>query len=397
MLGLLCRIRRGRRDYLAASSRLKSGNLIVSGFFNEGLGIGRAGDLTALALENASVAAERRGLRHLFSHIVSGRKSLGDDGGVWFIHANPPEAMIALLAHDPKTWQGRYRIGYWAWETPEIPASWVFVARYFHEIWLPSRFVFDNVAAGFERAGQAAQIAKLRLMPHPVAVRPKVQADRSRFGLNPNQCNVLSLFDCDSSVARKNPWAVLAAWQKAFVAPTEKAQLCLKISGRHNRVQTMDVLRSLCAARPDIRLIEERFDDATMDQFIASFDMLISLHRSEGFGLSLFEAMRAGVVVIATAGSGNDDFMRADNSVPVRAKPIAISDPDGAYGIVQNRPHQVWAEPDIEAAAAALREMVDNPQQRHALAQKAQSDLSDLPSEWQSDSLRALPFGRYIA
>ncbi|MEI9903153.1 MAG: glycosyltransferase [Asticcacaulis sp.] len=235
---------------------------------------------------------------------------------MWLIHANAPEVTIAMLAHPATQWNDRYRIGYWAWETSRVPASWLYIADYLHEIWVPSRFVHDALAFSLRQKGREDLIVRIRIMLHPVPVpapgHNRRNGARARFGLDPNLCEVLCLFDTKSSAVRKNPWGALDAWQKAFPEPSTAARLTLKVVDLAGDRATEQKLLAILAGRPDIRLVSERFDDQDMDAFIAAFDVLISLHRSEGFGLTLAEAMAAGVAVIATAGSGNDDFMAGE-------------------------------------------------------------------------------------
>ncbi|MBW8880862.1 MAG: glycosyltransferase, partial [Asticcacaulis sp.] len=285
-----------------------------------------------MALKSAGYPVVEHDLRPSFKKLLPGNAALPGKGGVWLIHANAPECRVAFLAHPPQTWANRYRIAYWAWETPKAPADWVDVADYLHEIWLPSQFTHDAVAAAFRQAGREDLIVRLRIIPHPAptpVAMPYAEA-RARFGLDPDLCEVLCLFDTKSSAARKNPWSVIDAWTLAFPQPTDAARLTLKISDLKGDRATERRLLDLIRTRPDIRVMSERLSDAEMDALIAACDLLVSLHRSEGFGLTLAEAMAAGVAVIATDWSGNRDFMTEGNSRLVPARLVPIRDPDGA-------------------------------------------------------------------
>jgi glycosyltransferase involved in cell wall biosynthesis len=375
---------------------LKSGTLVVSGFFSESLGIGRAGDLTANALEAAGYQIIRHNLRPCFKHIVDQKAKLVDtNGGVWLIHANAPESLIALMSHSPDQWSARYRIGYWAWETPLAPPSWVRMAKYFHEIWVPSHFVYEALKAGFAARGASDLTPRLRIMPHPLLKKPS-RPDRTRFGLKDNAIQALSLFDVNSSITRKNPWSALEAWLKAFPSPTERARLTLKVQNLVKDDATQNRLGAILKDRPDIRLFSEPLSDLEMNRFMASFDVLISLHRSEGFGLSLLEAMAAGVTVIATNWSGNSDFVREDNAIPVPYELVPICDPEGNYFGLSHDRRQYWAEPDIQAAADALRQIVYEPGLREKLAEVARKTPSRLNEVWQARALTNLPFNQFL-
>ena len=396
-LGWLGR-RRKRRWAKADAAAPRAGSFVVSGFFSETLGIGRGGQLSADAFQAAGYEIVRHDLRPAFRKLWSGRARLPGKGGVWFLHANAPECLVAFLAHAPGQWADRYRIGYWAWETPRAPEAWVWLADYLHEIWVPSRFVRDALSAAFAAARRDDLNDKLRVMPHPVPVSPPARYDyvHQRFGMTPELCEVLCLFDVKSSAARKNPWAVLDVWKRAFPAPSDTARLTLKVSDLSGDEATQRRLLRELKGRPDIRLFEERLSAADMQAFLGGFDVLISLHRSEGFGLPLAEAMGSQTAVIATGWSGNLDFMTGDNSRLIPARLVPLRDPDGPYCRQSGRPGQVWAEPDRIAAIDALLELARSEAKRRDLAYAGLRAVRDLSEPWRREALDALPFRAFL-
>ncbi len=389
---------RGKNWPRASADGLRQGDFVVSAFFKETLGIGRAGRLSAHAFKAAGYTLIEHDLRGSFRHILGGKAALPGSGGVWYIHANAAETIVALLAHPVDSWKDRYRIAYWAWETPKAPAEWVFVAEFLHEIWLPSAYVRDAVARTFAAAGREDLIVRLRIMPHPVplpATAPTPE-DRERFGLKPGVCEVLAMFDTKSSAVRKNPWGAITAWTRAFPKASDTARLTLKVSDLSGDGDSRQRLVEILTQRSDIRVIAQRLSDADMEAFIASFDVLVSLHRSEGFGLPLVEAMAAGVPVVATAGSGNADFMDETNSRLVPARLIQVNDREGPYTGLETDPEQLWGDPDITVAAAALTELVQQPEVRRTLADKARAAIPLLSALWQKDKLAELPFNGWL-
>lgn len=390
--------RRSRHWVKADSASCRPGSFVVSGFFSETLGIGRGGLLSAEAFETAGFDIIRHDLRPAFGQLLSQATRLPGEGGVWFIHANAPECLVAFLAHAPKQWANRYRIGYWAWETPLAPPDWVWLADYLHEIWVPSRFVRDAIAAAFAKAGRSDLQARLRIMPHPVPVAPPARYEytHTRFAMTPDVCEVLCLFDTKSSAARKNPWAVLDVWKRAFPLPTETSRLTLKVSDLSGDMKTARRLWRQIKGRGDIRLFDERLSAADMQAFIGAFDVLISLHRSEGFGLPLAEAMASEVAVIATGWSGNVDFMTEDNSRLIPARLVPLHDPDGPYCRQSGKPGQVWADPDRTAAIEALLELTASQTRRRDLAWGAVRAVRALSVPWAREALEKLSFAAWL-
>jgi len=385
----------------AARDALKAGDFVVSGFFNESLGIGRAGRLSAAAFRSAGYFITEHDLRPAFRRFLRAGAELPGRDGVWYIHANPAELMVAFLAHTPDQWASRYRIGYWAWETPKAPRSWVWMADFLHEIWVPSRFVHDALTAAFTAEGRIDLIDRLRLMPHPVplpVLRGHGERDalRESFGMQPGLVEVLSLFDTKSSAARKNPWGSIDAWMRAFPRQAETARLTLKASDLGGDRVTAGRLNAVLDERDDIRLVTDRFSDADMDRFTTCFDLVLSLHRSEGFGLPLAEAMASAVPVIATGYSGNIDFMSAGNARLIPYGLMQIDDVEGPYTGLEKDPEQVWADPDLDAAARAIRELVDSHALRQSLGKAGRETVRQLAEPWRAEALAAMPFNAWL-
>jgi hypothetical protein len=340
------------------------GPLVISACISDVTGIGRAGRLSLKAAAAWGVP--------IVSHDISAdhealqvRKDL-PPGGVWLAHCNPPEA-TALLSHRTEhLWATRYRIGYWAYELGQLPPSWEAAIPFFHEVWTPSRFVADAV----EKARGGARTI-VRVVPHPVdAGRP---------------LTFLVMFDARSSLARKNPLGAILAFQQAFTAGDTGVRLQIKIVAAWKDRRSVAELRDVARGWPNIGFSEEELSDADTLRLFASTDCLVSLHRAEGFGLPLAEAMLAGLPVIATDWSGNVDFTRgASYEVPCSLVPA--TDPSGRY----NDTGQNWAEPDLGAAAAQMRALRHDSARREAIARLGQQRVRALCAGLPMDPVVAL-------
>jgi len=339
------------------------GPLIISACVSQVTGIGRAGRLTLKA-------AEAWGVPILAHDIQTDPRATQVDrdtppGGVWLAHCNPPEAVAALSQQTEHLWATRYRIGYWAYELSELPRDWAAAIPFFHEIWTPSRFVADAV----ERSRRGARTV-VRVVPHPVAVDPPPQVQAGDRPLT-----FLVMFDTRSSLSRKNPLGAIRAFQQAFTADDTGVRLHIKIVAAWKDQRRIDALRKAAEGWPNIELNATELSDAETLKLFAAADCLVSLHRAEGFGLPLAEAMLAGLPVIATDWSGNVDFTRGA-SYEVPAVQVRINDTSGRYGGIG----QTWAEPDMDVAAAQMRRVRDDPAGRAAIARRGQQRIRDLCS-----------------
>lgn len=348
--------------------------VLVTGFLNEPLGIGQAGVLTTQALEDAGYDVQRQDARPLHRRLLTRKpQSLPGMPAVWIIQANPPEARIILFAHRYADWASVYRIGYWVWETSLAPADWLDAAKWFHEIWVSSRLTLDALTEAFKRAGLEAQIGKLKLIPHPVRI-PAIE-ERSVS----NSITVLSLFDPRSDLERKNPEGVLRAWLKAFPDPGN-ARLVFKSYDGAQDYPPFQILQSLADGRPDIEFLCKTMALEETHALIAQSDIFISLHRGEGFSLPLAEAMSMGIPVIATGWSGNMTFMDADSAYLVPYRLVSANRR-------HNGPDAQWAEPDLDAAAGALRQLCADKGLRQQLGTAGRERIIALHEDWQREKL----------
>jgi glycosyltransferase involved in cell wall biosynthesis len=358
------------------------GPLIVSGLLSEAKGISEGARLSLAAFQMAGFQPIAHDLRPVFSG-TNTRLPTNQSGGAWLMHVNAPEATHTLARINSEAWLGRFRIGYWAYELARVPRMWVRAASAFHEIWAPSRFVADALReSGVE--------TPIRLMPHPVALGAKAAAaDRKAFGIPEDAFAVLAMGDLNSSATRKNLSGAIEIYLRAFPA-AGAARLIVKVREEGAHPAFLARAKQMVSARPDVVFITGDLSSADLRRLVASSSLVLSPHRSEGFGLSLAEAFLAGVPTLATGWSGNLDFMRDLPELLIDFSLVPVNDP---YGVYRER-NQVWAEPDLADGAAKLLKLAGAPELRRELAMRGCKAVQALNASWSREALMETAVGR---
>ncbi len=281
------------------------------------------------------------------------------------IHLNASDAPY-FAREMPGYLQGRYNIGYWNWELEWFPEAWRGSFQYFDEIWAPSTFTRDSIAR--------VSPIPVHTMPIAIPTAPTGSANRARFRLPPHAFLFLFAFDFHSFFARKNPLAVVEAFRRAF--PTRRdVVLVLKLVHWESVPMDFAEVLTACRGQPNIRILREVLSRGEMYDLLRLCDAYVGLHRSEGFGLPLAEAMALGKPVIATDYSANVDFMNESNSYPVRYRMVAIEKDHGPY-----RKGAEWADPNVDHAAEQMRRVVEEPTAAWLVAARARADIARLLS-----------------
>jgi glycosyltransferase involved in cell wall biosynthesis len=255
---------------------------------------------------------------------------------------NLPFAMKVCRASSRPGWR---RIGLWVWELEVAPWGWEKCFSLIDELWFPSEFA----ARPFRVPGAPP----IRVRPHRALVSGRISARRTKFGLPPNCFVALTFADAMSSFNRKNPLGAIKAFKMALGGRPD-ARLIVKIRNADRSPGHRAQLQSAADGAGNIDFTDGILSTQDKLELIASCNVLVSLHRAEGFGLTLAEAQQLGVPVIATAWSANTEFLRENDGTMVPARLIPVDDPGGPYAQYSNA---LWAEPDLTAAAAALSQM----------------------------------------
>jgi glycosyltransferase involved in cell wall biosynthesis len=358
--------------YVRASAKaphgaeIAEGPIKLVGYFSGTHGIAASVRLAARAFEALDVPVERIEASHA-KLTWTPRGEPPERAAAWIFHLNPPELLAELAVLGPRRLLGP-RYGYWAWELPRAPARSLKDGALVDEIWAPSRYTAEAYA------GAAAPV---RVVPHPL-----FPEDYKDVAPAPRRAvfQAVALFDFNSSAARKNPQGAIEAFRRAF-GDDAKAELTIKTQ---NGGLFPELLAKLRAAAPrNVRVLDATWSYGRVKALIAGADALISLHRAEGFGLTPAEAMALGCPVVATGFSGNLDFMDGGNSLLVPFRPMAVDDPQGIYR------GQTWAEPDLDAAAQALKRLRADPALHRRLAKAGRRTVAERlsPEAW----FRTLP------
>jgi hypothetical protein len=219
------------------------------------------------------------------------------DGIPLVVHANPDRMAVSLEALRHRISLRRRVIGYWAWELEVVPAVWRRALRFVHEIWVPSSFVAGAIAKILPHDGSLP----LRVVPHAVAtVHPRPSAmDRAAFGLPADAVVILVSLNLASNFARKNPLGAIAAFRQAFGNRSDRI-LLLKLGSTADWPVDLSMIRDAVEGAENIRIETRPLQIADNHALTVCADIVLSLHRSEGFGLVLAEAMMLEKALVAT-------------------------------------------------------------------------------------------------
>jgi glycosyltransferase involved in cell wall biosynthesis len=294
------------------------------------------------------------------SDIAGLRRGKEFDTDLWLVNINefqlvPPHSL------------DRHTIALWAWELPEVPVQALSSLDRIDELWVLSEFVAD--------ACRTVTDLPITVVPSVVPQRPGIAGDRAAFGIPDSGVVVLYTFSASSSDARKNPWAVIEAFRQAF-GPEERGTTAHLVIKANDLDRFPELAAHLAQAMASVNgtLLSRQMSREDMDTLLATCDVYLSLHRSEGFGLGMAEAMAMGKAVIATGYGGNVDFMPPGSAAlvgygirPITAQDHRFAPEFGAW----YSPGQLWADPDSGQAARWLRWLAGDEERRRAMGARA--------------------------
>ena len=341
---------------LAPTQDLQPGINVIA-YFTAESGVGQAARLMLAGIEAAGIPhatvtydmAPGRSTHQFSEH--------GPDKAIYDTNLVCINADVILAANH---WMGerlrdhRYRIGLWWWETSTFPEMFDQSFSVVDEIWVGSAFVGDAIRQRTD--------LPVTVIPMPVVIPPAGGGARAAVGIAEDTFLVLYAYDFDSVFARKNPLGALVAYTSAFT-PGDGCTLLLKSINGERHLEELEELRMAAAGRADVVILDQYLDATTNRGLIAECDCYLSLHRSEGFGVTIAEAMAYARPVVATAYSANLEFM--DDSMAYLVPVTEGIVPSGAGPYTAGT---TWGEPDVAAAAMLLTRVRNNPDEAHAKA-----------------------------
>jgi glycosyltransferase involved in cell wall biosynthesis len=344
--------------------------ILVVGLMSSASGLGNSARLCADQLMARGYSVSSKDVAPFFGVSddvgFASNAANGSGASIAIYHLNPPKLLPGLMRAGLRQYYGSYNIGYWAWELETLPREWVDAIRFVDAIMVPSEFC---------RAAISRYTGKpVAVVPHPLqSVQPL--PPRTRDESQP--FTVLSMLNFGSSFRRKNPYAALRAFALAF-GTDPNARLIFKTSGGHRYPGELAQLRANASAMPNVEIVDEIWSEERLNAAYRRADAYLSLHRSEGYGLTIAEAMMMECPVVVTGWSGNLDFCTEETAFLVRHTLTAFDDDDPSYeGVTGAR----WAEPSVEDAARLLRLLRDEPALARRKADAARRHLIAHTSE----------------
>lgn len=276
------------------------------------------------------------------------------------IHIAPYEIPLAYFRLGRSLWDGRYNIVYWLWELENFPTEWEISLVLADEVWTPSEFTSNSIRKITNKP--------VCTIPYAFTELTKGIYDRTSFKLPQDKVLFLAMYDCNSTMERKNPIGAIKAFKQAFANTDSNVGLVIKI----NNPQKDDIkqIQVELTGYSNVYILSQVMDKQEVNDLIACVDVYISLHRAEGFGLVPAEAMLLGTPVISTAWSSVTEFMNSDIACMVDYTFIEIEKDCGPY-----KRGSRWADPSILQAAQYMQKLYKDEDLRKTLAIKAKTHI----------------------
>jgi glycosyltransferase involved in cell wall biosynthesis len=367
----------GTRKTLPQNRKTAPGDIVIAGLLGtvSGLGEGVRQLVNRMRALGLDIGTSNMSKVMILDDIDAGPVWSPDysEGGVLILSLNPNHLPFAYTFIGFDRMCARHVIGIWYWELQNFPKSWKKALACVDELWVGSHYIADGLK-------KIAGDKPVHVVPLPIDFAPYLAPPtRDPLPHLSGKTIVFFMYDIRSTHARKNPEAVIKAFKLAAHDDPDAA-LVIKINNSEAWPRSEAILKDLAKDMPNVHFMHEKLSDQDMKNLMARVDIVMSLHRSEGFGLLLAEGMAAAKPVIATGWSANADYMTPESSILIDYKLVPVVDEQHSYDDYDAE----WAEPDIGQAAKALRRLLHDPAERARLGQAARKQIMDYlsPENW---------------
>jgi glycosyltransferase involved in cell wall biosynthesis len=338
----------------------------VFGYINGEFGLGEAVRLLIKAMEDANIPLA---LINYETVLTSEDKTFQNfsEKAPYFLNLvllgiNSSKEVIFHLNNND-FFKNKHNIFFLNWESENFPAEYVKNLSFYNEIWTPTKYCQDIVAKFCS--------IPVQIVHYPLEIKLLENIDiESENFYDKNKFNFLFMFDYNSSFERKNSLGLIEAFEMAFGKNNKDVFLTIKTSKSTRFFNEKKLLTDRISNFSNIKIVEKIFEKDTLHKIIKGCDSYISLHRSEGFGLTMAEAMYFEKPVIATGYSGNTEFMDNTNSFLVDFEIFKV-DSD----ILNYDRNTIWSNPDVKHASILLKKVSENSNEVKFVAANGQKNI----------------------
>ena len=366
----LALIRRSNSDYKPSGHADRSNEFGINlfGYVHAESGVGQSArsniqSLTSVNIPISVVDVRLGNVSRMDGHVDASYKR-APKYRINLFHVNADQLEFAVKEIGLHALEGCFNIGFWAWELPEFPIDWASASKYLDEIWTPSEFC----KASIEKQVDIPVV----VVPHAIWMEHQPSEETGELGIDFEPYTFYTMFDCLSVPERKNVQAAITAFKQAFDTAKDETQFIVKVLNLDAHNEISNFLLREAANNKKIKLIDQYFDRHQVFSLMHHIDCFVSLHRSEGFGLGIAEAMLFGKPVIATDWSGNTDFCNTENSLPVNYELIKLDENHGPY-----KKGQTWADPSASHAAEQMKLIFSDAALAQRIGLRAAADVEE--------------------
>lgn len=274
------------------------------------------------------------------------------------IHVNASEFTVAFINMGQEVWDHRYNIAYWLWELEDFPEEWLGCLNLLDEIWTPADFITNTLKKYTDKP--------VMTLPYCVKAPTDAKFDRKFFKLPEDKFLFLMMFDSGSIMERKNPDSVFEAFKMAFGTDSDEVGIVVKINEYSER--DIEYIHNALKGYKNVYILSDTLSKVQVNSLTKCVDVFVSLHRAEGFGLVLAEAMIVGTPTIATNWSANTEFVDENSACLVGYKMIQIEEDIPPY-----KKGFSWADANVDEAAAYMKRLFEDKEFYNSISNNAKT------------------------